>query len=177
MIRRVARLHRHESPATSRANFIVRDQLAFNDRPIVCRFNHASAQLHGLIGWGWPHQLDRIVRRNGTRRMIRAGFLHQVIRGGPVAVTIEERANNSATQHSGKGFLISRRLESRDHFIAFGEAANVQSLFIRWPTSEARHLRRIGFLETFVHFEIWGRLLLLPVMANAACEWSAHPLH
>ena len=149
VVRRVARLHGHEGAVTSRADFIVRDQLTFNNRPIVCRFNHARAQLHGLIGWGRPRQPDRIVRRDGAGRMIGAGFFHQVVRGGPVAVTIEERANNSAAQHSGKCFLISFRIERGGYFLAVREAANVQALFIRRAATEARHVWRIRFLETF----------------------------
>ena len=82
--------------------------------------------------------------------MIRGGFLHQVIRGGPVAMTIQQRADDAAAQHSGKCFLISRRLKGRHDFITLGKAANVQALFIRWSTSKARHAGRVGFLETFV---------------------------
>ena len=88
--------------------------------------------------------------------MICARFLHQVIGGGPVAVTIKECANNSTAQHSRKCFLISRRLKGRDHFIAVRETANVQAFLIRWPTSEARHVRRVGFLEAFFVWIHWG---------------------
>ena len=50
--------------------------------------------------------------------MIQPGLLHQVISRRPVAVTIEQRADDPATQHSGKRFLISLRLESGDNLIA-----------------------------------------------------------
>ena len=80
--------------------------------------------------------------------MISAGLLHQVIRGSPVAMTIEQRTDNSTAQHSRKCFLISFRIERGGYFLAAREAANVQALFIRRAATEARHVWRIGLLET-----------------------------
>jgi len=65
--------------------------------------------------------------------MIQSGFFHQVIRSRPVAVTIEQRADDAAAQHSRKRFLISLGLEPRDDFIAVREAANVQPFSFAGP--------------------------------------------
>src|SRR5712692_2389685 len=81
--------------------------------------------------------------------MIRSGFLHQVIRSCPVAVTIQKRADNATAQHPRKRFLISFRLKGRDDFIAAREAANVQALFVGWPAPKASVVRRVGFLDAF----------------------------
>src|SRR5260221_5232256 len=67
----------------------------------------------------------------------------------PVAMTIQQRADNAATQHPGKRFLISFRLEGCDNFITARKAANVQALFIRRTTAKARIVRSVPFLDTF----------------------------
>src|SRR5712691_8599651 len=81
--------------------------------------------------------------------MIHSGLLHQVVGRGPVAVTIEQRPDNPATQHSRKSFLISLRLESGDDFIALRKASNVQALLVRRATTKARIVWRVSFLNTF----------------------------
>ena len=64
------------------------------------------------------------------RRMVGAGFIHQVPGGGPVAVTIEQRTDDSAIQYSGERFVFLFRLPLCDHFIAFRETANAQAFGI-----------------------------------------------
>lgn len=81
--------------------------------------------------------------------MIHSGFLHQVIRSRPVAVTIEQRADDPAAQHAGKRFLISFGLKGRNDLIAAREAANVQALFVRRAAPKARVARRVSFLDAF----------------------------
>ena len=81
--------------------------------------------------------------------MIQSGLLHQVVGRGPVAVTIEQRPDDAAAQHSGERFLISLRLKRRDDFIAAREASNVQALLIRRATTKARIVWRVSFLDTF----------------------------
>ena len=84
--------------------------------------------------------------------MIQALLLHQVIRRGPVAMTVEQCANDPAAQHSRKCFLIGFRVEGCDDFIAAREAANVQTFLVRWTTAKASHAWRVSFLETlFAH--------------------------
>src|SRR5205807_10481990 len=104
--------------------------------------------LDGSVGRRRSQQLDRIVRGDGARRMVRSGFLHQVISRGPIAMTIEQRADDAAAQHSRKGFLISLGLERRDDFIATWKAANVQTFFIRRTATKAGIVWRVSFLET-----------------------------
>jgi len=67
-------------------------------------------------------------------------------------MTIEERTNDPAAQHSRKRLLITFRLESRYHLVALRKAANVQALFVRRAATKANHVWRVGFLETlFAH--------------------------
>src|SRR5882724_13615176 len=78
----------------------------------------------------------------------------------PVAVTIEQRADDAATQHSGKSLLISLWLERRYNFVTARKAANVQALFIRGTATKARIVWCVSLLDTFfsrVHgFETLG---------------------
>jgi hypothetical protein len=69
----------------------------------------------------------------------------------PVAVTIQQRADDAATQHSGERFLISFGFESGDNLLTLGKAADVQTFLVRGPTAETRHVRRVSFLNTLVH--------------------------
>jgi hypothetical protein len=77
-------------------------------------------------------------------------------------VAIEQRADNPATQHSRKCFLISLRLEGRDNFVTLREAANVQTLFIRGATAKACAIRSVCFLDTFFSH------------MHSACEAGGH---
>src|SRR5258708_8246800 len=81
--------------------------------------------------------------------MIQSGLLHQVVGRGAVAVTIGQRPDTPASQHSRKSFLISFRLEGGDDFIALRKASNVQALLVRRATTKARVVWRVSFLDTF----------------------------
>src|SRR5438067_8831331 len=109
-------------------------------------------QFNRLVSWCRTLQGNRVISGDSAWWLISAGLLHQVISGGPVAMTIEQRTDNSTAQHAGKCFLISFRIERGGYFLAVREAANVQTLFIRGTATEARHVWRICFLETlFTH--------------------------
>ncbi len=99
--------------------------------------------------------------------MIQSGFLHQVIRARPVAMTIQQRADDAAAQHSRKRFLISLWLERRNDFIAAREAANVQALFVRRAATKAGVVRRVGFLNA-----LFGRVhMFLDFFPGAFAAW------
>src|SRR5262245_47032605 len=95
--------------------------------------------------------------------MIKAGLFHQVIGGGPVAMAIQQRADDAATQHPWERFLVGLRFERRDDFVTFRKAANVQSLFISRATAKASHVGCVGFLKTFFHASVQSP------MSNVQC--------
>src|SRR5919205_1006059 len=99
MIRGMARFDGDERAATSGANFVVRDQLAFDDRFVATRLDHPRDKFHWTIARRRAQELDRILSRDGAGRLVGAALLHQVPRSRPVAMTIEERADNPAAQH------------------------------------------------------------------------------
>src|SRR6266550_474312 len=151
MISRMAGFHRNECSATSCRDLVMRNQLAFDDGTIITGFNHASNQAHWLVGRRWPPQRNLVVSSDRAGRMIGACALHQMIGSRPVTVTVEQRADDTAAEHSGKRFLISFWLEFSDDFVALGKAANVQTLFVCGSATKTRVVGRVSFLDAFVH--------------------------
>src|SRR5215213_6234368 len=145
----MARLDGYEGAATSRANFVVRDQLAFYDCFVASRFNNARDEFHWPIARRRAQELDGVLSGDSTRWLIGAALLHQVPRCRPVAVTIEERADDAAAQHSLKRFILLTRLPLRDNLVAIRKTADVKALRVRWPTAKTREIRGVGFLDTF----------------------------
>ena len=149
MIRGMARFDSDERAATSRANFVVRDQLAFDDRFIASRLNHTRDEFDGSIARRWAQELDRILSSDSARRLVGAALLHQVPRRRPVAMTVEECADDPAAQHSLKRFIPGARLPLRHNLVAISKTADVQALRVCWSTTEAREIRGKCFLNTF----------------------------
>src|SRR5690348_11477852 len=67
--------------------------------------------------------------------------------GGPVAMTVEQRADDAAAQHAVESFVLFARLPLGHDLVAVRKAAHVQTLRIRRPTTEAREIRRVSFLN------------------------------
>src|SRR5436190_16966916 len=65
----------------------------------------------------------------------------------PVAVTIEQRADDSAIQDSGKCFVTRLWLPFGDHFLATRKAPNAQSIRIRGPAAPTGISGGISFLQ------------------------------
>ena len=151
MVSRVARFYSYESAPTGGANFIVRDQFAFDHSAIFSRLDNPRSHSYRPIRWRRSLQRDRVVGGDCARRFVGAGFLHQVPGSGPVAMTIEQRADNAAAQHARKCLVLFARLPLSDNFIAVRKAADVQSLWIRGATSETGKIWCKGFLDAFVH--------------------------
>src|SRR5882672_11840826 len=149
MIRRMAGLNCDERAAAGCRHFVVRDQLAFHDSTVVCRFNHTRDEMDWLIGWSWPQEFDCVICGDGAGRMIQAEAFHQMVSSRPVTMTVKHGTCDATTQHSRKRFLIRFRLPIGDNFIAVGKAAHVQSFFICRATTKTREIWRVGFLDAF----------------------------
>src|SRR5215213_806534 len=104
-----------------------------------------------MIGRGWPQQLDRVFRRDCARWLVGAGPLHQMPGRGPVAMAVEQSADDSAAQHSFKRFIFAAGLPLGHHVVAVRKTANVQALRIRWTTAKAGEVGSVGFLNAFRH--------------------------
>ena len=118
---------RDERSATGCADLVVRDQLAFDIADCQLTLPHARPVLPA-IGRRRAQELDRVLGGDGARWLVSAGLLHQVPRRGPVAMAVEQRADDAAAQHSFKRFVLLARLPLGDDFIAIRKAADVQAL-------------------------------------------------
>ena len=78
MISGMARFDGDERAATGRANFVVRYQLAFDNRFVVTRLNYTRDEFHWTIARRRAEKLDRVLSSDGARRLIGAALLHQV---------------------------------------------------------------------------------------------------
>src|SRR5437763_2345137 len=79
--------------------------------------------------------------------MIGTGALHQMIGRGPVAVTIEQRADNSAVQNAGKRFVFRLGLPLSHNFAVLGKTSDPQTIAIRRTATPARISRSVLFLK------------------------------
>ena len=136
----MAGFHRDENSMTCSADFIVRDQFAFDDRACVGGFRDARDELQWAIGRRRAQQFDRVFRGDGAWRFVRTLLVHQVPRCRPVTVTIQQRADDSAAQHASVCFVLDTRVPLGDDLFAVRKTANVQALRIGRTTTEAREI-------------------------------------
>lgn len=155
MIGGMAGFHCDEGAATGCRDLVMCDQLAFNHGAISAGFNHARHQPHRLVRRRRPSQGNLVISGDCAGRMIGARALHQMISSGPVAMTVEQRADDAAAEHPGKCLLIRLGLKFRDYFVTLRKAANVQPLFVRRPATKARIVGRVGFLDAFFSHDLW----------------------
>ena len=63
--------------------------------------------------------------------------LHQVARGRPVAVAVEQRPEDAAVQHAVEGLVVRLRAPVADDCVALDEALDAQALLVGGPAAEA----------------------------------------
>jgi hypothetical protein len=133
--------------AASGANFPASGQLSVNRSAVRGRFDDLSGKKYPIVRRCRTKELDRVVRGYGAGRMIFASLSHEMIRSCPVAVAIEQRADNAAIQNPGESFVTRLRFPFRDDLRALREAADAQTLRIRRTATPAGIVRRKAFLE------------------------------
>src|SRR2546427_511889 len=89
MVRRMAGFDGDERAAAGGRHFVVRDQFAFNYRPLVCRFNHARDEMDWFVRGRGPQEFDRVISGDCARRMIQPEAFHQMVSSGPVAMAVK----------------------------------------------------------------------------------------
>ena len=98
MISGVAFFNCDENSATRCTNFSTCGECPFNGRAVISQIDNFSGKKHRIIRWRWPEQFDCILRRDSARRVVLFRMLHQMIRGRPIAMAIEQRADDAAIQ-------------------------------------------------------------------------------
>ena len=159
MVRGMPFCDRDENTATSSANFSIDTQSPFNCRAIVAYLDHFRRQEHGTAGRRWPKQFNPVLGGNRAGRMIFTGMLHQMIRRSPVAMAIQQRADDAAVQYSIKRFVFLLGLPFGDNFAACSrfigvlwKTSDVQTIRVSRPTTPAGIVRCVLFLQgLFAH--------------------------
>lgn len=147
MIRGMAFSDRNENSATRSANFSSGTQCSVNGRTVIGDLNDLGREKHGVVRGCRPQQVDRVLRSDCARRAIFACAFHQVVCCCPVAMAIEQRADDPAVQNSLERFVFFLRFPLGDDFAVFGETMNVQAIWICRTAAEANVSRRIFFLK------------------------------
>ena len=150
--------HRDKNSAASRANFPSCGQCAFDGRAVVRQINNLRGEEHGIARRRWPEQFDCILRCDGARRVILFRALHQMIGRRPIAMAIEQRADDAAIQNALKSFVFFLWFPLRNDFVVLRETANVQPIRIRRSATPAGVVWRIFFLERLRVFHCSGAL-------------------
>lgn len=145
---------RDENPPARGADFSIGGQRPFDCGAIVAYLDNFRREEDETAGRRWPEQLDRILGGDGARRMIFTRALHQMVRRSPVAMAIQQRADNAAIQYSVERFVFFLRLPLSNHFAACSrfievlwKTADVQTIRVSRPTTPAGILRRVLFLK------------------------------
>jgi hypothetical protein len=139
-------LHGDKGAATSGANFSTGRQRAIDCGPIVGRLHNLCREENRRVCRRRTQQLDRIIRRHRARRSLFARFVHQMPSRRPIAVTIEQRADDSAIKDPGKCFVTRLWLPFCDDFLAAWKTPNPQPIRIRRTATPAG----IGGGESFL---------------------------
>lgn len=79
---------------------------------------------------------------------------HQMICRGPVAVTIEQAADDSAIQNTRERIVFRLGLPFRNDFAIPDETPHVQAFAIRWAAAEARVFGSILVLKRLFHCSV-----------------------
>ncbi len=125
MISGVAFFNCDENSATRCTNFSTCGECPFNGRAVVSQIDNFSGKKHRIIRWRWPEQFDCILRRDSAGRVVLFRMLHQMIGSRPIAMAIEQRADDAAIQYSLKSFVFSFWLPLCDNFAVLWETPDM----------------------------------------------------
>src|SRR6266496_502058 len=136
-----------EGAATRGGDVTAGFERRFDDCAISHELGELGSQPDRRIHGGGAAKLHMEVRRNGAGRLVGSLGLHQMIGRRPVAVAVEERADDAAIEHVLESVMVSFRLPSGDDFIAFDEALDVKTFVVGGSATKAYVLRRVAILQ------------------------------
>src|SRR5690606_8392806 len=85
-----------------------------------------------------------------ARQLARPGALQEVPGRGPVAVAVEQRADDPAVQHPGECLVVRLRRPLAHQFLALDEAAQAETLLVGRTAAEAHVVLRVAFLQALL---------------------------
>ena len=146
----MAFLHRNKNSATGSADFSSSAQRSLDSRAVICDIDDSGGKKDGIVCWRWPQHFDRIFGGHSAWGAILFRVLHQMIRCRPVAMAIEQRADDAAIQDPSKRFVFFLGFPFSDHFAIFWKTSDMQSIWVRRATTPANVVRSVFFLERLV---------------------------
>jgi hypothetical protein len=147
-------LHRDKNSATNGASFSAGAQYPLDGRAIIRQLHNPGGKENRIVRRSWPQQFDRIFRSHRTGGAILVCSFHQIISRRPVAMTVEQNADDAAIQNSLKSFVLLLRSPLSDDFAVLRETLNVQPSRVRRAATKTHIVWRILFLKRLgsVHY-------------------------
>ncbi len=144
---RMTFLDRHECTTARRADLATRSECSVDRCAVAVQIRKTRAQVHRPVCRCRTQELNRVIRGDGAGRAAFARLVHQVPRRRPVAVTIEERADNAAVQDAGERFILQLRLPFGDDVISARKTPHSHAVWICWAATETCILWRVTLLQ------------------------------
>src|SRR2546430_13231848 len=141
VIRGVARLYRDERAATRRAPLPAGPELRLDDGSVISDFDRPGDEVDRPVRRRWAQEFHGVFSRDHRGRGQGVRSPHQVIRGGPVRVAVEQRARDPARQHAGERLMVLFGVPARDDLVAFDDALDPKYLLVARTAAEARAIR------------------------------------
>src|SRR5439155_26841246 len=138
---------RDKDSATNGADFSPGAQCSLDGRTIIRQVHNVGGKKYRIVRRSGPQQFDRILRGDRAWRPILVCTFHQMISRCPVAVAIEQCADDAAIQDFLKSFVFFLRFPLGDDFAVLREASNMQSVRVRGAATPADIVRSIFFLK------------------------------
>jgi len=152
MVGGMPRLHRDEDSAPGGAQLAVGHERAFDGRTIVRRVDDPGLDRESRSAGSRSHELDPILGRDRARRRVATGLQHEVMRGRPIHVAVEEGTDDATAEHSLECLVMRLRAPLGDIGVTLQEAADAQAAGIGRAASETGILGRIALLQAqFAH--------------------------
>ena len=118
-------LNCYKGSPTCIADLTAGDQLGFDGRAILGRFDDTGLQCYGPVYRSRPQEFYMEVGGHCARCFALAALLHQVISRGPIRMAIQQGADNAAVENPGKGLMMRLCHELGNDLIALDKAADV----------------------------------------------------
>ncbi len=147
MIRGMSLFDRDKNSATRGANFSAGAQRPLDGRAIIRQIDNPGGQKDRIARRRWSQQFDGVLRGDGAWRAILFCVLHQMIGCRPIAMTIEQRADDAAIQNPIKSFVFFLWFPFSNDFAVFRETSDMQSMRVRRSATPARVVRSKFFLK------------------------------
>jgi hypothetical protein len=147
----MAGFHRDERPGAGGANFPVGGKCPLHPGAVGRGLDDAGLEGEVGVHGSGREQLDGVAGGDGAGRLGEGIALHEVPRGGPIAVAVEQGADDAAVENPGKCRVVRAWFPGRkERAVGPGKTADMQTLGVGGTAAEADACWRIAFLQAGV---------------------------